>query len=155
MCDHCGCRSLTPVAALMQEHDRLRELSDSLRRHLAAAEEAAARADWLALLAVLGPHVAKEEGFLFPLLSRDPALAAHVGVLQDEHAGLYDSVDDLDDTCAADVEGWAVGACTVLHDLDRHMVKEDFGLFPAALATLDGADWDAMDQWEALHTARP
>ena len=155
MCDHCGCRSLTPVAALMQEHDRLRELSDSLRRHLAAAEEAAARADWLALLAVLGPHVAKEEGFLFPLLSRDPGLAAHVGVLQDEHAGLYDAVDDLDDTSAADVVAWAAGTRAVLHDLDRHMVKEDFGLFPAALATLDGADWDAMDQWEALHTARP
>jgi hypothetical protein len=39
----------------------------------------------------------------------------------------------------------------VLHELDEHMYKEDFGLFPAALATLDGADWDAMDGWEQEH----
>ena len=33
------------------------------------------------------------------------------------------------------------------------MYKEDFGLFPAALATLDGADWDAMDLWERRRVA--
>lgn len=33
------------------------------------------------------------------------------------------------------------------------MFKEDFGLFPAALATLDGADWDAMDSWEQARSA--
>jgi hypothetical protein len=74
-------------------------------------------------------------------------------VLQDEHAGLYDAVDDLDDTRATDAEGWRRGVVAVLHDLDQHMFKEDYGLFPAALATLDGADWDAMDQWEDLHSA--
>jgi hypothetical protein len=31
------------------------------------------------------------------------------------------------------------------------MSKEDFGLFRAAIATLDGADWDAMERWEAVH----
>jgi len=29
MCDHCGCR--TPIAALMGEHDRLRELAGLIR----------------------------------------------------------------------------------------------------------------------------
>jgi hypothetical protein len=32
------------------------------------------------------------------------------------------------------------------------MYKEDFGLFPVALATLDGSDWDAMDRWEERHS---
>lgn len=34
----------------------------------------------------------------------------------------------------------------ILYDVGEHMYKADFGLFPAALATLDGADWDDMEQ---------
>lgn len=146
MCDHCGCRDLTPVARLMDEHDRLREFSDHIRRHLAVGDHVAAREYFTELLVVLGPHVMKEEGVLFPMLRRSDELAAHVGVLEAEHAELYDDVDELDD---AGVEAWRDGVLRVLDDLSEHMHKEDFGLFPAALATLDGSDWDAMDEWEA------
>jgi iron-sulfur cluster repair protein YtfE (RIC family) len=129
----------------MDEHDRLRELSDHIRRHLAAGDDAAARRHFAELLAVLGPHVTREEGVLFPMLRRsDDELAAHVGVLEGEHADLYDRVDDLDD---AGAQAWRDGVVHVLDELSEHMYKEDFGLFPAALATLDGADWDAMDEW--------
>jgi iron-sulfur cluster repair protein YtfE (RIC family) len=130
----------------MDEHDRLRELSTHIRGHLAAGDDAAARDHFEELLVVLGPHVMKEEGVLFPMLRRSEELADHVGVLEAEHAGLYDDVDELDDAAA---QAWRDGVVRVLDDLSEHMYKEDFGLFPAALATLDGADWDAMDQWEA------
>ena len=40
MCDHCGCRDLTPVARLMAEHDRLRELSGLISRALTAGQPA-------------------------------------------------------------------------------------------------------------------
>lgn len=152
MCDHCGCRDLTSVGRLMDEHDRLRALSEHVRRHLTAGDEAGARAHFDELLAVLGPHVMKEEGVLFPMLRRSADLADHVGVLEAEHAGLYDDVDDLDEVAAT---AWRDGVLRLLHDLAEHMFKEDFGLFPAALATLDGADWDAMDRWEQEHTAAP
>jgi hemerythrin-like domain-containing protein len=152
VCDHCGCRDLTPIAALMSEHDRLRELTGHIRSHLAAGDDVAARAHFGEVLVVLAPHVAKEEGFLFPLLAREAELAEHVGVLQGEHADLYDAVDDLDDAAAgvseAATRAWRDGVLRVLDELGDHMFKEDFGLFPAALATVDGADWDAMDQWE-------
>jgi iron-sulfur cluster repair protein YtfE (RIC family) len=140
----------------MDEHDRLRELTDHIRRHLAAGDEPAAREHFQELLVVLGPHVAKEEGTLFPMLRRSDELAEHVGVLEGEHAGLYDDVDDLDDAAAAPdgAQRWRDGVLRVLEDLDRHMFKEDFGLFPAALATLDGADWDAMEEWEQEHVGR-
>ena len=49
---------------------------------------------------------------------------------------------------------WQEGVRRLLHELDEHMYKEDFGLFPAAIATLDGSDWDAMDNWEETHAAR-
>lgn len=149
MCDHCGCRELTPIAALMSEHDRLRELTGLIRSDLAAGDDTAARARFEQVLVVLGPHVAKEEGSLFPMLRRDGALADHVGVLEGEHAGLFDAVDDLDDVGSAG--RWRDGVLAVLHDLDEHMYKEDFGLFPAALATLDGPDWDTMDRWAQDH----
>jgi iron-sulfur cluster repair protein YtfE (RIC family) len=151
VCDHCGCRDLTPVARLMDEHDRLRELSDHIRRHLAAGDDAAARVHFQELLVVLGPHVTREEGVLFPMLRRrDDELAAHVGVLEGEHADLYDQVDDLDD---AGAQAWRDGVVHVLDELSEHMYKEDFVLFPAALATLDGADWDAMDECADGRTA--
>jgi iron-sulfur cluster repair protein YtfE (RIC family) len=126
----------------MDEHDRLRELSEHTLRHLATGDDAGARTHLAELLDVLGPHVGEEEGLLFPMLRRSEDLAAHVGVLEGEHAAFYDDLDDLDELVAA---RWRDGVRRVLHDLSEHMYKEDFGLFPAALATLDGADWDAMD----------
>ncbi len=146
MCDHCGCRDLTPIARLMDEHDRLRDLSEHIRRHLAAGDDAAAREHFTELLVVLGPHVSAEEGSLFPMLRASEDLADHVRILEGEHGDLYDGVDDLEGAAA---EAWRAGVLRLLHDLSEHMYKEDFGLFPAALATLDGAEWDAMDDWEA------
>jgi hemerythrin-like domain-containing protein len=147
MCDHCGCRDLTPIARLMDEHDRLRELSDHIRRHLAAGDDAAARAHFEELLVVLGPHVAEEEGALFVMLRRSDELAGHVLVLEGEHADLFDDVDEPDDAVvSASDERWRSGVLRVLHALSEHMYKEDFGLFPAALATLEGADWDELDR---------
>lgn len=154
MCDHCGCRDLTPIAALMGEHDRLRELTGLIRSELAAGDDAAAGTLLEEVLVVLGPHVAKEEGSLFPMLRREGSLTEHVQVLEDEHAGLYDAVDDLDDLPASALAAWRDGVLRVLADLDEHMYKEDFGLFPAALATLDGTDWDDMDAEDSASTSR-
>ncbi len=157
MCDHCGCRELTPIAKLMGEHDRLRELTGDIRSDLAAGDDDAVRAHFEDVLLVLGPHVSKEEGFLFPMLAREPDLTEHVAVLVGEHADLYDAVDDLDEAAeaarAGTPETWRAGVLRILDELGEHMFKEDFGLFPAALATLGGADWDAMDEWEQDHPA--
>lgn len=149
MCDHCGCRDLSPIAALMSEHDRLRELTGHIRSDLAAGDDAAARVHFDEVLRVLGPHVGKEEGFLFPMLAREPELTEHVAVLAGEHADLYDAVDDLEDVGPGTEAStaWRAGVLRILDELGDHMFKEDFGLFPAALATLDGSEWDAMDQW--------
>jgi hemerythrin-like domain-containing protein len=156
VCDHCGCRDLTPIAALMSEHDRLRELTGHIRSHLAAGDDAAARTHFQDVLVVLAPHVSKEEGFLFPMLAREAELAEHVSVLQGEHADLYDAVDDLDDGVGdRAAQAWRDGVLRILDELGEHMFKEDFGLFPAALATLDGADWDAMDEWAHARDAGP
>lgn len=147
MCDHCGCRQLTPVARLMAEHDRLRELTGQIRSALADGRDAAAGHHFTELLTVLGPHVAEEEGALFPALRREPEVADHVQQLESEHAQFYDALDELDDAYSpTGSAAWRDGVLRLLADLDEHLFKEDFGLFPAALALLDGADWDHMEQ---------
>ncbi|OMQ13816.1 hypothetical protein A7K94_0220945 [Modestobacter sp. VKM Ac-2676] len=167
MCDHCGCRTLTPVARLMAEHDRLRELSGQIRQSLAGADEVTARRLFDDLLVVLGPHVQEEEGALFPVLRGQAELTEHVDLLAGEHAELYDAVDDLPEPPTPSAQGhsgqghsgqghsgqahsgaWRDGVLAILHELDEHMFKEDFGLFPAAIALLDGDDWDAMERAE-------
>lgn len=153
MCDHCGCRTLTPVARLMAEHDRLRELSGQIHRAVRREDDETARALFDELLLVLGPHVLEEETRLFPLLRRQEEFTGHVGQLQSEHAGLYDAVDHLEqppgDTDAAGLAGrasWRTGVLAILRELDDHLYKEDSGLFRAAIAALDGSDWDAIDR---------
>lgn len=36
-------------------------------------------------------------------------------------------------------------------DLEQHLSREDFGLFPAVLAGRDRADRDGVNRWEADH----
>lgn len=152
MCDHCGCRDLTPVARLMAEHDELRELTAFIRRDLATGAHGAAQRHLRELLVVLGPHVLREERQLFPKLARYDELTNHVCGLAAEHAALFDDVDALDEL--GDGNGWGHRLQRILDDLGEHMYKEDFGLFPAALATLDGTDWDDMDAEDSASTSR-
>ncbi|WP_166486629.1 hemerythrin domain-containing protein [Blastococcus saxobsidens] len=107
MCDHCGCRELTPVARLMDEHDRLRELSEHIRRHLAAGDDAAAGDHFAERLVVLSPHVATEEGSAFPMLRKSEELVAR----------------ELAD--AEGAEARRAGVLRVLHDLAEHMYMDD------------------------------
>jgi hemerythrin-like domain-containing protein len=142
MCDHCGCRKLPSIARLMDEHDSLRELAGQIRRSLDTGDEPAARLLLAIAAGVLGPHVAKEEQALFPRLRADQSLADHVDALEREHTGLHAALASLDEPG----HDWAAETLALLDVLREHIYKEDFGLFPAALVTLDGADWDAIDE---------
>lgn len=127
----------------MADHDRLRELTASIQQSLSAGSSTGAGAHLQELLLVLGPHVQREEVQLFPRMRAHDEFADHIDGLAAEHAALYDDVDALDEL--GDADDWRRGLLRILEDLGEHMHKEDFGLFPAALATLDGSDWDDMD----------
>ncbi|RBY79672.1 hemerythrin domain-containing protein [Blastococcus sp. TF02A-26] len=99
-----------------------------------------ARALFDELLLVLGPHVAKEEGSLFPMLRRSAELVRHVAVLEGEHAGLYDAADDLDDVPAEGRAAVAGRRPAGPPRAGRAHVQGGLRLFPAAPATLDGSD---------------
>ena len=69
-----ACRLVSGVDALpariADEHDRLGELSDHIRRNVTGSQHAAARVDFEQLLVVLGPQVTNEMALPFPMLLR-------------------------------------------------------------------------------------
>lgn len=135
MCDHCGCREITPIGRLMAEHEDLLRLAGEARAALRAGDEATARAVIADLAALLHPHTEAEERGLFAVMGRRAEFAGHIAGLEAEHAGL-----------AARLAG-PLGRAEITGICDRlsdHIQAEEYGLFPAALASLSGDDWEAV-----------
>lgn len=138
MCSYCGCRSITTIARLTDEHTAIINSAGDLRRATSSGDEAATTTAARALESLLHPHTVAEERGLFAELRLDSEFTAHVDALCTEHhtiEGLLTRVSRGD-----------LGAVEALDKLlRRHIDKEENGLFPAAAIALDGAAWDRMD----------
>ena len=140
MCDHCGCRQ-GAVQELMDQHEVIAAIADDVRRQLAAEDEPAARRRLDDLLTILRPHVTWEERGLFDRMSRQGDFADHVAALEAEHASLYAQVDIAND----EPGNWGPLVLDMLRELDEHIYRENFGLFPGAISVLDAEDWEAVE----------
>lgn len=138
MCDYCGCRTRSLVAALGEEHDRIRSLSARVQGAIDAGDEQAARAALADLAAVLAPHSALEEGGLYPAVG-------DVGVEVDR---MYTDHEEVDTTLARAAHGdEPLSAVPIaLRRLADHIHVEEFDLFPAAHQLLDDVVWDRLEQ---------
>lgn len=137
MCDHCGCRELTPVRRLMAEHERLLDLAGEVRAALRHGDEPSARRSFDELLALLWPHVRAEERGLFSVLRRAGEFVEYLDRLENDHRAFG--------AAAAAADGdWARRVPAILDELREHIEAEEYGLFPAALAALGGEQWDGM-----------
>lgn len=147
MCEYCGCQALDAIAELTAEHDLVVELSRQVRAALRVGDLDAAAERSRAVAAVLEPHTAVEEGALFPALAAD--FGDHVAALEAEHR-LVESV------LAESAEGtpsdpsWPERLDRALYLLREHILKEQDGVFPAALAHLDPAQWEALEAVRAV-----
>ena len=142
MCEYCGCQALEAIAELTAEHDVVIELGRQVRDALRAGELDLAAERTRAVAAVLAPHTAVEEGALFPAMAGD--FAGHVAALRDEHL-LIDSVLAEAAHGTPGDPGWPGRVEHVLDVLREHILKEQDGVFPAALALLDPEQWEAVD----------
>lgn len=145
MCEYCGCQQIPAISELTREHDQLRELGREL---VAAAdhdraEDAASIAE--SMLAVLGAHTRVEEGGLFPAMSRE--FPEQITSLTIEHVAVHDTLADVANHPHS--PDWAADARWVVSSLFEHILKEQDGVFPAALSVLTPTDWDAVDQVRA------
>jgi hypothetical protein len=87
----------------------------------------------LSIGAVLGPHTRVEENALFPPMADD--FPDHVEALRAEHALIEGVLAESTEGTPAD-PGWPARLADALHTLRDHVLKEQEGLFPAALASL-------------------
>jgi hemerythrin-like domain-containing protein len=140
MCEYCGCQDIPVIAELTAEHDALRGLAREVAAAARADDLGAVRALAAEIRGVLGPHTAVEEGGLFPALAAD--FPAQVATLIAEHHDIDAAFEEVaGDTPAA---GWPARLVAAVEHLFEHILKEQDGVFPAALANLGPAQWDAV-----------
>ncbi|MEV0570379.1 hemerythrin domain-containing protein [Dactylosporangium sp. NPDC050588] len=142
VCEYCGCQSLAAIDELTREHDTVVNLIGEVRAARAAADTGGMADLARRIAAVLGPHTEVEEQGLFPLLAGE--FPDQVTALEAEH----DAIEAVLGQAAAGTPtdpAWPDRFVRILDVLRDHILKEQDGVFPAALISLSGADWDAVD----------
>lgn len=144
MCEYCGCQALTTIDELTREHDLVVGLISEAR----SAGKDVPRLARLArdIAAVLGPHTRVEEEGLFPALADD--FPDHIAALRAEHRRIEAVLDEASAGTPA-APDWPDRLAGTLAMLRQHILKEQDGVFPAALATLSTADWEAIEKVRA------
>lgn len=146
MCEYCGCGALDAIAELTAEHDAVVNLSGQARRAVHAGDLDLAAGHARAIATVLTTHTAVEEGALFPALVEE--FGEHVTALRAEHR-LIEGVLAEAASCTPTDQAWAERLEHALWVLREHILKEQDGVFPAALAELDPDQWDALEEVRA------
>jgi hypothetical protein len=126
VCDHCSCRSFGPIADLTREHEEILALAWEIAEGREVSPDA--------LLALLDPHVEKEERGLYPhLLQTGDLPQERLDVLEDEHVGLrFRLTSGTFDRRA-------------YYALASHIEEEEMELFPAAMFAFDDDDWSDLE----------
>jgi hemerythrin-like domain-containing protein len=145
MCEYCGCQAVTVIAELTREHDLALDAVRAAELAAAANDLAAARAAVAALQAVLEPHTAVEERGLFPAMARE--FPEHVHALELEHRR-------VEHVCALvgspqPPAHWPAEVGAAMAVLRAHILKEQDGVFPAAMTVLTVEDWLAVESVRA------
>ena len=97
------------------------------------------------ILAILAPHTVVEEEGLFPEMTDE--FPDHIEVLRSEHREIEKVLGEAAGGFPDDPT-WPDRLVVVLHMLREHILKEQDGVFPAALVALD------PDQWERIEAVR-
>ena len=142
MCEYCGCQALAPIDELTREHDVVVGLISDVRAAGASADlprmaELARR-----IAAVLGPHTEVEEQGLFPALAAE--FPDHIAALEAEHRRIEAVLGEASAGTPAD-PAWPARLAETMQMLRDHILREQDGVFPAALAGLGTADWEAVE----------
>lgn len=152
MCEYCGCQEIAAIADLTREHDALVAQIAIARTHLSTDRKDLAAAVCRTMLDILGPHTVVEEEGLFPLLTGD--FPEHVQVLRAEHIQIHSVLSESAHHTPTD-SSWPDRLLAAFHLLRDHILKEQDGMFPAALIALDGDQWDQVEAARAKASHGP
>jgi hemerythrin-like domain-containing protein len=142
MCEYCGCQAVTAIDELTREHDQVVNLIGYVRSAHAVGDVARMAELARRIAALLGPHTEVEEHGLFPALAGE--FPDQIADLEAEHRHVEAVLGDAAVDVPAD-PAWPRRLLDTLELLRDHILKEQDGVFPAALATLDADDWDAVE----------
>jgi hypothetical protein len=146
VCEYCGCQALQTIDELTREHERVVNLISHVRD--ARRDGAIARMAELAreISSVLGPHTQVEEHGLFPALAGD--FPDQIAALEGEHRRIEAVLAEAHGPLLTD-PGWPDRLIDTLGLLRERILKEQDGVFPAALANLDTEQWEAVEKVRA------
>ncbi|WP_055522391.1 hemerythrin domain-containing protein [Streptomyces graminilatus] len=143
MCEYCGCQSLASIDELTREHDEVVRLISHLRPAHEDGDVGGMARVARRIATVLGPHTQVEEQGLFPALARD--FPEQISALEAEHRRVEAVLAEAADNITPSDPAWPdrlIGTMAMLRD---HILKEQDGVFPAALANLGTAEWEAVE----------
>ncbi|MEN8652578.1 hemerythrin domain-containing protein [Streptomyces sp. 21So2-11] len=152
MCEYCGCQAIAAIEELTREHDAVVELIGAV--HTAHHDGNTTRMAELArqITTVLAPHTEVEEHGLFPAMAEE--FPDHIATLEAEHRRIESVLVQAADGVPAD-PGWPSALIQALATLREHILKEQDGLFPAALTFLSPEQWTVLDTVRAQYTGTP
>ncbi|MFF9624783.1 hemerythrin domain-containing protein [Streptomyces griseosporeus] len=145
MCEYCGCQAVASLDQLTREHDTVVRLISHVREAHRNGEVTRLAQLAREIAAVLGPHTEVEEHGLFPALA--PDFPDKIAALEAEHRRIESVLAEADGPFLTDPT-WPDRLIETLGVLREHILKEQDGVFPAALAVLD------TDQWETVEAVR-
>ncbi|MCK9874270.1 hemerythrin domain-containing protein [Frankia sp. AgPm24] len=142
MSDYCWCLATPAIDDLIREHDELVELSALARAAYRCGDIEALVESCTAITSVLGPHTEVEERGLFPPMAVE--FPEKIAILCGEHRRIEAVLAGATDGTAGTDPAWPARVIETLTLLRRHIVKEQEGLFPAALSVLSSDDWELL-----------
>jgi iron-sulfur cluster repair protein YtfE (RIC family) len=148
VCDHCGCRGVGAIGELMDEHTALVDQAYGVRQALASDDAATALSRLADVLPRLQRHVRREEEGIFRALRVSGEFLDEIEALEGEHGDLEKAIAVLD----PEAPDLSVSITRLLDDLEAHIAREDYGIFPVSVVTLGAAEWTIVDD---THAAQP
>jgi hemerythrin-like domain-containing protein len=143
VCEYCGCQSLASIDELTREHDEVVRLISHLRPARQDGD-----VDRMAQIAreittVLDPHTRVEEHGLFPAMAVD--FPEQIAALEAEHRRIEAVLAEAADGATPSDPTWPDRLIEAMALLRDHILKEQDGVFPAALANLSTEEWEAVE----------
>ncbi|MGV0790597.1 hemerythrin domain-containing protein [Mycolicibacterium sp. XJ1819] len=151
MCQYCGCRDVPLIRDYISEHATSLNLGREAVHAIDRGDLQSANRLLAEMADELRSHWRAEENGLFKVMSKDDLFAEHIAPLVREHRELEDLLAGVNLTDLTHQQAIR----DAVDDLFEHIRKEEDGIFPAALTSLDGDEWNlAIEAWHQAHPGR-
>ena len=145
MCEYCGCQEIAVIGDLTREHDAVVALISRVHTSLADQQHEDVATSCRQISAILAPHTVVEEQGLFLEMAEE--FPDHIESLRSEHREIENVLAEAA-VAVPDDPTWPDRLKGAMFLLREHILKEQDGVFPAALIALDA------DQWERIEAVR-